>query len=375
MNDPPAQHRKGVKQRSPDEWKVRARPVLIRSPSPIRRPSAKDLEPDAPAPHRPPPSPQDRLRADVIERVRASRTAILSRARGGTAGESPALLRDGVRLELADILADEVTRAERHSCHRPDATPERHPNPNPKPWDASPAPSTSDDGMWNDDPIVKPRSRRSPSPPQPSSPATSWDEHAGTKLTSVEYEDLMLAMHEAVEEDLRREEAAMLAAELESVEAQEADELAAAVASFEAWTVDSSSSGRGGDSTPAVPCPVCSTRRVLMTDDVLFCGCGNFRLARGEVPGERRVRARAGRHRGDARGSLGSSANDGFIDEREASFGLEHLRRRLADTYAAHAEIGGCDDGRALAFDVRDAFGVEALWAECGRCGFIETVM
>ena len=62
-------------------------------------------------------------------------------------------------------------------------------------------------------------------------------------------------------------------------------------------------------------------------------------------------------------------------DEREASFGVDHLRRRLAETYAAHAEIGGCDDGRALAFDVRNAFGVEALWAECGRCGFIETVM
>ena len=46
---------------------------------------------------------QDRLRADVIERVRSSRTAILSRARGD--GESPALLRDGVRSELADILA------------------------------------------------------------------------------------------------------------------------------------------------------------------------------------------------------------------------------------------------------------------------------
>ena len=280
------------------------------------------------------------------------------------------MLRDGVRLELADILADEVTRAERH--HRPDATPERR--------DASPAPSTSDDGMWNDDPIVKPRSRRSPSPAQLSSPALSWDEHAGTKLTSVEYEDLMLAMHEAVEEDLRREEAAMLAAELESVEAQEADELAAAVASFEAWTVDSVAAGAQLSSNssrqPAVPCPVCGTRRVLMTDDVLFCGCGNFRLARGEVPGERRVRARAG-NRGDARGkSLGERARDGgSLDEREASFGLDHLRRRLAETYAAHAEIGGCDDARALSFDVRNAFGVEALWAECGRCGFFETVM
>ena len=112
-----------------------------------------------------------------------------------------------------------------------------------------------------------------------------------------------------------------------------------------------------------------------MTDDVLFCGCGNFRLARGEVPGERRVRVRAG-NRGDARGKSGvERARDGVLDEREASFGLDHLRRRLAETYAAHAEIGGCDDARALSFEVRNAFGVEALWAECGRCGFLETVM
>ena len=58
----------------------------------------------------------------------------------------------------------------------------------------------------------------------------------------MEYEDLYAPRCARsdilVEEDLRREEAAMLAAELESVEAQEADELAAAVASFEAWTVD-----------------------------------------------------------------------------------------------------------------------------------------
>ena len=139
--------------------------------------------------------------------------------------------------------------------------------------------------MWNDEPIVKPRSRRSPSPQQqPSSPATSWDEHAGTKLTSVEYEDLMLAMHEAVEEDLRREEAAMLAAELESVEAQEADELAAAVASFEAWTVICRRPA-GGTRRPPRRAPCARRDAVLMTDDVLFCGCGNFRLARGEVPG------------------------------------------------------------------------------------------
>ena len=152
---------------------------------------------------------QDRLRADVIERVRSSRTAILSRARGD--GESPALLRDGVRSELADILAEEVTRAKRRrddsldpsansdaaSPPSNDATPER--------TDRSLAfASTSDDGMWNDDLIVKSRTRTAVSAPSAPGDASSspsidgstatWDETAA-RLTSVEYEDLMLAMH------------------------------------------------------------------------------------------------------------------------------------------------------------------------------------
>ena len=62
-------------------------------------------------------------------------------------------------------------------------------------------------------------------------------------------------------------------------------------------------------------------------------------------------------------------------DEGEAGFGLRRLRRRLEDTYAAHAGFKGCGDVKALVFDVRDAFGVEALWAECAKCGYIETVM
>ena len=322
---------------------------------------------------------QDRLRADVIERVRSSRTAILSRARGD--GESPALLRDGVRSELADILAEEVTRAKRRrddsldpsansdaaSPPSNDATPER--------TDRSLAfASTSDDGMWNDDLIVKSRTRTAVS--APSAPASApgdassspsidgstatWDETAA-RLTSVEYEDLMLAMHASLEDDLRREEAALLAAELENAEAEEAEDLNATVDAFEAWQVDSAHASGLAKTEIAVLCPVCTSRRVLATDNSLFCGCGNFRLMRGEVCGEYVLQ----------KGSAGISRED----EGEAGFGLRRLRMRLEDTYAAHAGFKGCGDVKALVFDVRDAFGVEALWAECAKCGYIETVM
>ena len=181
-------------------------------------------------------------------------------------------------------------------------------------------------------------------------------------MTSVEYEDLMLAMHASLEDDLRREEAALLAAELENAEAEEAYNLNATVDAFEAWQVDSAHASGLAKNEIAVLCPVCTSRRVLATDNSLFCGCGNFRLTRGEVCGEYVLQK-------------GSGSGRSREDEGEAGFGLRRLRRRLEDTYAAHAGFKGCGDVKALVFDVRDAFGVEALWAECAKCGYIETVM
>ena len=171
----------------------------------------------------------------------------------------------------------------------------------------------------------------------------------------------MLAMHASLEDDLRREEAALLAAELENAEAEEAEDLNATVDAFEAWQVDSAHASGLAKNEIAVLCPVCTSRRVLATDNSLFCGCGNFRLMRGEVCGEYVLQ----------KGSAGRSRED----EGEAGFGLRRLRMRLEDTYATHAGFKGCGDVKALVFDVRDAFGVEALWAECAKCGYIETVM
>jgi hypothetical protein len=57
------------------------------------------------------PSPQGKLRADVLERVRANRTAILSRARGESGGAES--LRDGLQEALKEILKDELSRAKR----------------------------------------------------------------------------------------------------------------------------------------------------------------------------------------------------------------------------------------------------------------------
>ena len=55
------------------------------------------------------------------------------------------------------------------------------------------------------------------------------------------------------------------------------------------------------------------------------------------------------------------------------SFGLDLLRRRLEEAWDGHS-AGGCD-ANDLGFSVRNMFGIEALYAECPRCSFLEAVM
>ena len=135
--------------------------------------------------------------------------------------------------------------------------------------------------MWDDGdvPLPPPRARRS---------LTTWGEAAGTgALSGVEYDELMAAMHLSVEEELRAEEAAALARELDRVESEEALNLDAALENLANWELDSAASGADD---PAVLCPVCRARRLLQTSGTIFCGCGRFRpLAQG-----RRIRRNRG---------------------------------------------------------------------------------
>ena len=309
-----------------------------------------------------------RLREDVLERVRTNRVAILSRARGE--GASGASLRDEVDIELRQILSEALGRASRggfasisippagsnpRACTTQSAAADAPGDPGDPGYSrdrgladsrlprAPPRASrdSDDDGMWDDGdvPLPPPRARRS---------LTTWGEAAGTgALSGVEYDELMAAMHLSVEEELRAEEAAALARELDRVESEEALNLDAALENLANWELDSAASGADD---PAVLCPVCRARRLLQTSGTIFCGCGRFRLSRRD------------------------GASDGTEGRAHAeSFGLDHLRRRLEDAYDAHAKEG-CGNGN-LGFAVRDAFGAEVLYAECPRCRFLEAVM
>ena len=368
---------------------------------------------------------QGKLRADVLHRVRANRTAILSRARGESVSSES--LRDGVQEALREILQDELSRAKRvrlsseatvsedaawagghdrrpshahpHLQGIPETPPETCAASQPSwSWPARQE-DVNNDEMWDDILPTRTSRRRELSPRQQqgdpantqcdneeddaaegrrraegtgggdvggesssdvpqrlgsgvsrgsSSSSLTWEEAAGTgSLSTVEYDELMCAMHASIEDELRAEEAALLAHELERAEAEDAHELDAALENFQNWELDTAASGAGD---PAVLCPVCKARRLLQSSGTIFCGCGGLRLSREGS--------------GEASGAGGGGGG---------TFGLDLLRSRLEEAWDAHGACG-CD-ANDLSFSVRNTFGIEALYAECTRCSFLEAVL
>ena len=252
-------------------------------------------------------------------------------------------------------------------------------------------PDDSDDGMW-DDVIADPRtdgraasaacartdppttsgsgpkgssrSRResisrdvsiSPLVKSPPSSRATWNELLALGFTDVEYDSLMAEMHRGFEEEIREEEARMLALELEKTELLENEETRDACERHERWIASRDEDGDEG--TKFVPneevlCPVCLESRLLQTRGSIFCKCGGVRLSRADPASE-----------GNAGRALGSEA-----------FSLTTVRARLAGLFATHGE-NGCDS--SLVFAMKQKFGTSALYAECRekKCAFLEVVM
>ena len=179
-------------------------------------------------------------------------------------------------------------------------------------------------------------------------------------LSDAEMERLMLAMQDALERALEREEEAMLNdAAVEGDESDDAENenkrLAEAIEAFERWKCDGeiSSMDASGEASfedgiedapktadVEVLCPVCQKNRVLANKHVLFCRCGRLRISR-----------------------------------RDEGVGLAFLKSRLARAFESHAE-DGCGQSASLTFGVRDDFGmIDALCATCSECDFLEVVM
>ena len=310
-----------------------------------------------------------RLRADVLERVRAHRAALLTRARGD--GSSPGdglrtLLNDGLREILHDAIDTETRRR------------------------MSQDPNDSDDGMWDDavadfrtgERADLPTTSGSSGPNAelgarsstvtfdakntmiqsrgptrgPAPVATTWNELLALGFTDVEFDALMAEMHRGFEEELREEEAALLALELEKTELSERAETRDACERHARW-VETQRARAGekllnADSFETVLCPVCLESRLLQTRGSVFCACGGVRLSRADPACE-----------GNAGQPTGSDA-----------FSLETVRAGLASAFEAHARLG-CTG--TLVFGMKDLFGTNALYAECAhpKCAFLEVVM
>lgn len=248
-------------------------------------------------------------------------------------------------------------------------------------------PDDSDDGMW-DDVIADPRTdaraasaacartdppttsgsgpkglsvqsrqktSRDDSEPLVSTPSSraTWNELLALGFTDVEYDSLMAEMHRGFEEEIREEEARMLALELEKTELLENEETRDACERHERWMMAGDGAGDEGTGTSEeVLCPVCLESRLLQTRGSIFCKCGGVRLSRADPASE-----------GNAGRALGSEA-----------FSLTTVRARLAGLFATHGE-NGCDS--SLVFAMKQKFGTSALYAECRekKCAFLEVVM
>ena len=170
------------------------------------------------------------------------------------------------------------------------------------------------------------------------------DDFAGMREEDVER--ALVAMQDALERTLEEEERERALAAAEAYDDDSAS-LQHAIDAFERWNCRDGVSGDddGGDGDNGdydVLCPACLTRKVLANRHVLFCACGDFRLAR-----------------------------------RDDNVGLRYLKTQLAAVFDAHAaRVQACGRGGAgLAFRVRDAYGIDALYAQCAACEFFEVVM
>jgi hypothetical protein len=251
-----------------------------------------------------------RLRADVLERVRAHRAALLTRARGD--GSSPGdglrtLLNDGLREILHDAIDTETRRR------------------------MSQDPDDSDDGMW-DDVIADPRTDGraasaacartdppttsgsgpkgfghdlvgetsrddsiSPLVKSPPSSRATWNELLALGFTDVEYDSLMAEMHRGFEEEIREEEARMLALELEKTELLENEETRDACERHERWMMAGDGAGDEGTGTKRRSVVSRVPRVAFVADarlDILQMRRRAFVARRSGERGERRPRSR-----------------------------------------------------------------------------------
>lgn len=315
-----------------------------------------------------------RLRLEVLERVRVQRAAILSRARGDSGCQNADGLRAHIQNGLREILHDALGEKTRGRVGQPE-----------------PCAESSDDGMWNDDvAVTRPPNVATPDNAtacEPSSSASSWEttsavltgerrfalEKEKSKVnvratwneiaaragfSDVEYETLMCEMHRGFDEELRDEEAFLLALELEKMETQVA---LATESAGEAWEKEKENFRvLAKDSEDHVLCPVCRCNKLLQTRGYIFC------------PSTSSDTGKASHCVRLSRRDPTSEGADGRVAGCDA-FSLPSLRTRLANCYAAHA-LAKC--AGPLRFAMRNfGHGDEMLLAECTQCGFTEVLM
>ncbi|GAQ78452.1 hypothetical protein KFL_000130340 [Klebsormidium nitens] len=146
-------------------------------------------------------------------------------------------------------------------------------------------------------------------------------------ISDADYEDLMLemerALNEEMEENAQRHEMAIVM-EYEKAEAALRDSIEA----HERMMLEGS--------TPAVLCPLCQKGRLFSSDHSIFCINGDFR-----------------------------------IDTQHDHINLEYLQNRLEE--ACHEHSKNCH--HVPGFVLQERFGIKALYLACQDCGALQIVV
>ncbi|KAL3680278.1 hypothetical protein R1sor_023234 [Riccia sorocarpa] len=232
-----------------------------------------------------------KFKEDVVERVKRERKQLLWDTRLAAV---PIRANSDTNLGSAfqQIVADELEKVKRSDVRKVEDGQEVT------------KPRVDDDMLWEYD------------PPDPTA-----------ELGDEEYEALMIAMEQALYEDLQAQVVTREAAIQEECEAANAFEDEALAAAVEHWQENE----EGG-----LLCPICRRRRLEQFNHVIQCSCGSFR-----------------------------------IDTQHDQVGLDYLQTRLAEVLQEH--IDSSCPGQAT-FSIQRRFGIAALYMQCAVCDCFQLI-
>jgi len=291
---------------------------------------------------------KNKLREEVLRRVKENRNEILSAARNNRS------------TLMEKILSTEMTRScvKRGRGERFDAV-------------VSSSPIEEEEEEEEEEEIKSEKKtkmlsttmRREAPSPTSSVDSRSWDDVLATssstrEISKEEYDELINAMLMKFEAEAKEEEEVLLAEQKYAIDEADERELDLALEQMQAWEIDDRNSD---PNDPVVLCPLCKTRRLLTSPGSnksrVFCGCENgFRIDidGGLVFLRDRLASAFENHR-----TFTMEGGENFCAEVDLTFQFGH-----------HQGPTTVKGGSSTMDELN-----RVLFASCNSCGFLEAII